>query len=375
MKNYLFILLFLNIGFNSFCQGKKNLPNTDNKFAFEVSGYGSKILKHTTKFIPKITEPSYGFELSASYKTFGTKNWQRALNYPEIGVSYVQSHFGNRDIFGSSYGILPYAKFYISRSKVVDFHAKLGGGLAYITKPYDIKTNPTNNVIGSKINTLVQFRLGLDFHLTKEVDLMLAGSFMHYSNSSTQAPNLGINIPSGNIGVIYKPKHFETEYIKEQDKTIFQKKNEYAFKFGLGMREKNPRGAKFPTYSLALQYGRYFGYANKLLAGVLVSFDQYEYDFMIVQEIDEDKNQVFRSIDWSAYLGYEMMLGNVGLSFIVGAYVYDPGFTGAPIWAKPGVTYYFPGFGKQKHTPFLGVNMKTHYFTAQYVEMNFGIAF
>lgn len=375
MKNYFFIMVLSSLSFNSFCQGKKNLPDSDYKYAFEVSGFGSKILKHTKKFEPLITEPSYGFELSASYKTFGNKNWQRALNYPEIGVSYVQTHFGDANIFGSSYGLMPYSKFYITRSKVVNFHAKLGGGLAIITKPYNIISNPTNNVIGSKLNTMVQFRLGLDFHLTKEVDLQLAGTFIHYSNASTQSPNLGINIPSGNLAIIYKPRQFEVEYIKEQDKTIAQKKNEYTVKFGVGVREKNPRGAKFPTYSLALQYGRYFGYANKLLAGALVSFDQYEYDFMKVQEINEDKNQVFQSMDWSAYLGYEMMLGNVGLNFIVGAYLYDPGFRGAPVWAKPGVTYYFPAFSKEQHRAFLGINMKTHYFTAQYVEINFGVAF
>lgn len=375
MKNLLLIILFFSIGMNSFCQDKKNLPKSDNKFSFEVSGFASKILKHTAKFEPEIKDISWGYELSASYKTFGNKNWQRALNYPEIGISYVQTHFDNGDVFGSSYGLLPFVKYYITRSKIVTFHAKLGGGMAYITKPYDIITNPTNNVIGSKLNTLVLFRLGLDFHLSKEIDFMLAGTFIHYSNASTQAPNLGINIPSGNIGVIYKPKHFETEYINVQDKTLAQKKNEYAFKFFLGMREKNPRGAKFPTYSFALQYGRYFGYANKLIAGTVVSFDQYEYDFMVVQEINEDKDQVFQSMDWSAYLGYEMMFGNVGINFIVGAYLYDPGFRGAPIWARPGVTYYLPGFGKAKHKPFLGINMKTHYFTAQYVEMNFGIAF
>lgn len=363
---------------SSFCQDIKNLPNQDNKFAFEFGGYASKIIKHTQKFEPAITEPSYGFECSASYKTFGQKKWHYALNYPEIGISYLQNHFGNREIFGTSYALMPFTKFYITRSKYVNFHAKLGAGLAYITKTYDPITNPSNNVIGSKLNTVVQFRMGLDFRLHSTVDLQLSGSFMHFSNSSTQAPNLGINIPSGNLAVIYRPNAFKENYSKEKpkmDENVFQKKNEYAFKMSVGLREKNARGAKFPTYSLALQYGRYFGFANKLIAGTLLTFDQYEYDFMVIQEIDDDKNQTLRAMDWSVYLGYEMMLGNVGLQFLVGTYLIDPAFRGAPIYAKPGIAYYFPAFGKQKHHPFLGINMKTHYFTAQYVEMNFGIAF
>ncbi|MGB1019402.1 MAG: acyloxyacyl hydrolase [Chitinophagales bacterium] len=375
MKKILIFIFCFSTASNIFCQGKKNLPKSGYKWSFEVNGFASKILKHTKRFQPEIPALTYGFELNASYKTFGNKNWHRAFNYPEIGVSYIQTHFGNEATLGSAYGFAPFVKYYITRSKVVDFHAKLAGGLAYLTQVYDPIKNPINNVIGSRLNTVVQFRMGVDFHLTKEVDLQFGATFMHYSNSSVQAPNLGINIPSGNLGVIYKPKYFEREYIVEQDKTIFQKKNEYTFKFGLGVNQKFARGANYPAYSFALQYGRYFGYANKLLAGAIVSFEQYEYDFLVNRQIDEDKDQTFRAMDWSAYLGYEMMLGRVGLSFIVGAYIHNPTLGNAPIWAKPGITYYFPGFGKQKHKPFLGINMKTHYFTAQYVEMNFGIAF
>lgn len=371
-----FGLFFLLVCFtqNILCQSKRNLPQNANKIIFETSAYGGKIFKHNSKFLPDITEPSFGFEISAGFKTFGKKNWQHALNFPEIGISYVQSHFGDKDIFGSAYGLLPYAKFYITRSKIVDFYARMGGGLAYITKPFDIVNNPTNNVIGSKINTIVQFRLGLDFHLSQQFDLVLAGSFMHYSNSKSQAPNLGINIPMASVGLRYMPNAFKQEFIQEKNTEDFRKKNEYSFRFSLGFQEMHQRGSKFPVYSLALQYARYFGYANKILAGTIVSFNQVEYDFRLLEEAEQTDNLILSAMDWSVYGGYEILLGKVGVNILIGAYLIDYK-NSIPIYAKPGITYYFLEFGKQKHKPFIGVNMKTHYFVAQYVEMHFGIAF
>jgi len=380
MKKIVLIFLITTLTSNIFCQGKKNLPKSDGKISFELDFYSGKIFKHSSKFLPNVTEMSYGFEFAASYKTFGNKNWQRALNYPEVGVAYIQTHFGNRKIFGETFGLLPFIKYNITRTKYIDFYARLGAGMGYITKAYHPVDNPTNNVIGSNFNSLIQFRMGFDFHLTKEIDLVLAGAFTHYSNSATQAPNLGINLPTLNLGVKYSPKAFDTNYEfigKEEKKKKLKgfKKNEYGFKFSLGMKDKNPRGPKFPVYSLALQYGRYIGFANKLIAGTIVSFDQYEYDFMLIHEIYTDKDQVQQSMDWSLYGGYEMMLGNVGISFLVGAYLIDNGFKGAPVWAKPGITYYLPSFGKGKHKAFVGVNIKTHYFVAQYAEINTGIVF
>ena len=375
LKFILSILFAFSLTTGIFCQGKKNLPKNDAKIAFEANLSSGRILRHNEKFLPSVTQQSYGFEVNASYKTFGDKNWQRALNYPEIGIGYIQTHFGDKEIFGSAYGLLPFVKFNIVRSKPVDFYAKLGAGVSYISKSYHPVSNPLNNVIGSKINSIIQFRMGLDFALYPEVDLVLAGTLTHYSNSSTQAPNLGINLPTVNIGVVYKPKEFTKEYNTEKNLDEFRRKNEYILRLSLGIKDKVARGAKYPVYSGAIQYARYFGYANKLIAGVSFSFDQYEYDFIKIQEIGEEDELIADASGFSVYGGYEMMVGKVGINFLVGTYLYGKVKNDTPLWAKPGITYYFTEFGKHKHKPFVGVNIKTHYFEAQYAEMHFGIAF
>ena len=142
-----------------------------------------------------------------------------------IEVNHIKKRFGDQEIFGSAYGLLPFVKFNIVRSKPVDFYARLGAGLSYISRSYHPVTNPTNNVIGSKINSIIQFRMGLDFAVHPEVDIVLAGTLTHYSNSSTQAPNLGINLPTVNLGVVYKPKQFTTEYNTEKNLDEFRRKN------------------------------------------------------------------------------------------------------------------------------------------------------
>ena len=139
--------------------------------AVTASYYYGTIFKHSSNFLPEVNERSHAVELSFSKITKGAKPWQRKLNYPEIGGAMLIARFGNNDIFGNAYALIPYVKFWLLRRSKVDFYSRIGFGLGYITKPYDRVNNPTNNVIGSKLNNCTQFSFGLDYKVDRRLSI------------------------------------------------------------------------------------------------------------------------------------------------------------------------------------------------------------
>lgn len=375
MKRIVLLLSILLIGSASiFAQQKQFLSTAQSRLVLEGTGQFGTIFKHSTEFLPDVTQFTYNFEASLSVRTFGNKPWQRKLHYPETGVAILHSQFGDDAVFGHGTGIFPHVKFYIKRMKLVDISFRVGTGLAYINKNYHPVNNPINNVIGAKLNNITQLRIGTDFHVTPKMDVVFAANFTHFSNARVQSPNLGINIPAVVLGVRYgvSPKllRYNSDTIPEPTK-----RNEYNYKFSVGISDRGIGGPKYPIYVHTLFYSRYTSPGNKIWLGTSFATNIGEYEFIQIQEIVPEKKQRLQASDWSLFIGDELLLGNVGVNFLVGVYLMDKQFQTAPIYAKLGVNHYFYEFGKNQHKLFYGVNLKTHYSVAEFVEIGAGIAF
>lgn len=333
--------------------------------------YGT-IVKHTERFAAEVSEPSFNLEIGASFRTFGEKPWQRKMHYPEMGISYFYTHYGNRDIFGEAHGLLPHITFWINRGKIADFYFRIGSGLAYITKPYNAVSNPTNNVIGSKINNITQLRFGSNFHVSAKTDITLGFTFTHHSNARTQSPNLGTNIPAIALGVRHTPfsdsHSYNTDTIPKPEK-----RNEYNYRFSMGVTDRAIGGPKYPVYIHSLYYARSTSVANKVWVGATFATNMGKYDRLLNSETQE--KTFYRASDLSLFVGDEIMLGKIGVFFLVGVYLFEPELNYAPIYAKLGANYYFVEFGKNHQKMFVGANLKTHYSIAEYPEIGFGITF
>jgi hypothetical protein len=68
-------------------------------------------------------------------------------------------------------------------------------GIGYITRKYDLETNPTNNAIGSHFNAKVTLKLTATKYFNR---YSLGGGLeiSHFSNGAMTYPNLGLNLPS-----------------------------------------------------------------------------------------------------------------------------------------------------------------------------------
>lgn len=345
------------------------------KYSFEGNYQFGRIIPHNRKFTAKVTGYTQSGELSFYYQTLGEKAWQRKLHYPELGGSFVFVYNADQKTFGNVYMLLAVTKFWIVRSRYIDFYVRVGTGLAFAPRHFNLISNPENVAIGSTLNSADQIRLGLDFKPDPHLQITLGVGFTHYSNAAAQKPNLGVNVPAMTIGVRYFPKVSKDLKYNRSEIPKPGKKNEVMIKLGFAYSEMSTSGGpKYPHYIGTVNYARYTSISNKVLGGFCAEFSQGEHDFARLQ-MDGKYNPTLTALKFSFFAGDEIIMGRVGLFFMAGGYVFNP-TKDTPVYAKLGLNYYFPDFGKNKSTRFfIGANLKTHFFTAQYYEVNTGIAF
>lgn len=352
---------------------QKYKPYEYKQSKFNVSGsyYWGTIVKHNSKFGPDITQKSHGFELSFSKITKGNKAWQRKLNYPEIGGALFMARFGDNEIFGNAIGAFPYAKIWILRRKVVDWYFRMGIGLAYLNKPYHVIDNPTNNVIGSKINNITQLSMGFDFKIRPELSLFTGLNFTHFSNASFQTPNLGINYVAFSTGFRYNPKPqlggYNTDEIPKPKQKNFAK-----LAYSMAFYEyRTPNGPKYPVIEFTGAYARATSIVNRVFGGVYYAFDMGRLEYMHLFGY-EYKNREAHMLGF--FVGDELFLGRVSLDAYVGVYAMKLFEDKTPIFAKLGLNYHAVKFGETKEKSFfISAHMKTHYFVAQYFDVGIGV--
>ena len=341
------------------------------EMAVSASYYYGTIFKHSSNFLPEVSEKSHAVELSFSKITKGAKPWQRKLNYPEIGGAMVFARFGNNEIFGNAYALIPYAKFWLLRRSKVDLYSRIGFGLGYITKPYNRVNNPTNNVIGSKLNNCTQFSFGLDYKVHRRLSFFTALNFTHFSNASFQSPNLGINYLAFSTGLRYLPKPTkngfdETPIPKPIQKNFFRLNGAMAF-----YENRAAGGPKYPIYVVSAAYSRSTSVVNRFFTGVNYAFDVGKKEY-ISQFVVEEK--AIKASDLSIFIGDEIYLGRLSFDALLGIYILNAYDSTPPVYAKLGLNYHAVKFGETKEKSlFIGVHMKTHYSVAQYFDVGLGL--
>jgi len=345
------------------------------QYSLETSYHFGRIIPHNSKFKAPVHDFTHTFELSFYKQTLGEKAWQRKLHYPELGGSFSLSYNGDQKVFGNAYFLMAVAKFWIVRSRYIDFYVRAGSGLAFTPTHFNIKTNPENNAIGSLINSVDQLRLGVDFKMDEHVQVSWAGTFTHYSNAGIQKPNLGVNVPALAVSVRYFFKTSKDLKYNRSKVPKPEKKNEVMIKFGLAVSEGNTyNGPKFPTYIATVNYARYTSVANKVLAGASFEFSQGAYDGIVYYESPTKYSPTVMAMNASLFVGDEILLGKVGLFFVAGGYVFNPRKE-TPVYVKLGFNYYFVQTKNSRTKFFIGSNLKTHFLVAQFYEASLGVAF
>src|SRR5690554_3546874 len=195
MRAVNFFILVVLIGTSLFSQEKSVRPVSISAEPF----YGS-IFEHNPEIQHLITGHPTGFHISYNNKTFGEKEWERRYNYPDWGFSAAY-HNSHNEYLGNAWGVYGHINWYFFNRHVM---VGVGQGVAYITNPYDTRTNYYNNAYGSHIMSTTYAKGSFIWeNLWKGLGVQAGATIYHYSNANVKAPNNSINTLVFSVGANY----------------------------------------------------------------------------------------------------------------------------------------------------------------------------
>ncbi len=305
------------------------------------------------------------FELSYNFHSNGYKGWEQAHRLPTFGIMAVATFNANKDVLGDAFGLagtLTLPKKNWGETGSWSLNNKIAMGLGYVTKRFDLETNPKNIAIGTHLNLLIV--LGTEIQFWHPSYLCTFGiDFTHFSNGGTVKPNLGMNIPSIRFGVSLMTKKalpnlrfldFERNDLELLVKGIFSMKNNYEF-----------QNRVFPAFGLSAHLTKAIGQKYRYVYGLDLSFSEANRQFLA----SSPDQTVMQTLQIGVFNAWELDVQRVVLSVGMGAYVYNPldphGWFYHRIGGRIFITerLYFHGY------------VRSHWAKADYFETGFGYKF
>lgn len=302
-----------------------------------------------------------GVQADFSWKTSGEEAWHQKFNYPEMGISLLQVGLGNPRL-GFGLGLVPFYRLHFVQRPRFEWNLQMGGGLGYITRKWDRTDNYKNVMIGSHWNACILFESHVKWKLSPRLTSTIGTSFIHFSNGSTEQPNLGVNAPTLSVGFNYGFQPFERADIPQTHREIPQQ--DVVITLGGFIKSEEARDDFYPASTLRFEYGKTTrNKKNRFHASI---------DFMRNEGLSnefEKKDESFAEADlWQigAFLGYSVLFGKGEVITGMGHYVYASKTPNGNLYHRAGYRYHFSSKWMANAT------LKTHFFKADYFE--FGIA-
>ena len=376
----------------TFSQLVDTSANRNRYWIVEYSGHSGRQLK-TYSTLPE-TRYTLINELRLAIQTNGSKVWHEQYGYPQVGVSILVGLLGNPDILGQNITIAPNITFNTGKLKNWCFQPTFGMGFSYFSKPNDPIKNPENLMIGSRITNISYVNFYMRRKLTPQLYLKTGINYFHFSNGHYQLPNIGMNIPSVTVGLIY---HSYSQYPSLETRTYDpDKKIKLNFHIGMGVQEfgtaTGPIGEKkYPVYIISVYLSKRYGKVSNLHLGLNATYYQRFYDYFT-------ENNLFESIEFekssvlSLFLAYEFLAGHFGFVSQGGINFYSPqhnlnfllsdrwmtlnSFLKSYVSTKIGAKYYF--YDTQQRISknlSLGLYLKANFGQADFVETSINYTF
>lgn len=356
---FFFIIVFFLFSFSIYSVGQAGIG-----YSVVPSVLAGSIVRHTPKFLPKPTGFVRAIEVGYQQQTYGLRAWQYERKYPLVGVVGAWYHFGDSAHFGWAAGVSPFIEFRYPIYKNWRGNFGMGMGLAYLNRPFDPIKNPENTAIGTHWNTFIPLKLGVCYALSEHITLVGQLSATHFSNGGIVKPNLGINTVGGQLGVQITP-HPVRSYM--QPDSLYTKDTDWHVStHAFVTTNQLAQGPFYASYGISAGVVRYLTFNNRAVVGVEGEYDgslrTSAFDHGGAQEAtpfgEYSRGMVF--------LGDELLFGKASCLFQLGYYWHKPSTQSTAIYTRIMMRYYL--------TPHIhiGIQVKTHLATAQYIAFGLG---
>lgn len=360
--NKLIIFFFLwGISFSAWTQEKKTSAIDD--FFVNVQ-YGAGITAaHRSSLSSLIKENPYTFNFEMGKATNGQKAWHQIFNYPYLGIGYAHFTLGNNEVFGNANALYGFIDVPYFPEKKLTLDYKIGFGLSYLSKCFNVENNIFNFAIGSHLN--VYFNLAFDLKYRLLNDKLILGTgigLTHVSNGKIQTPNLGLNILDFHISSRYFfGKNRRNKILKTYS---YSKKHSFMIIGAGGAKEYSaPNRGKFFAGNFTTEYE--YRSSNKISWGIGTDIF---YDGVLQDEYKwkEDDAPFLHANRAGLHLTYGFHYHKVNFIIQMGSYLF-------PYNTDDGYFYHRVGFRVPISEHFVAnLTMKTHWARADIVEFGLG---
>lgn len=355
-------------------------------------GVGSVLQNHPA--FPEGNSTALAGEFRFGTKLNGSKPWHKSYRYAEIGLSVSFGSIGNAKVLGNFFSVIPELAIPLKQRKIFSISSTLGMGAAYFDKPYDQVKNPENVVIGSHFTFCAIAGFNFAFKLRENISLCVRPVVYHSSNSHSNLPNVGMNLPVISLGLKYAPSYSD-EVRKADEVQEWDKKIHVNTRIGLAYNEQGGStgptdGPKYPIYLASAFFSKKVSIANKIQTGIEGWYNTGVYDYITSQDFfNDDQKKKSMAIVW--FFGHEFLMGHFSVVTQGGIYLYNPFYkekikrenvtlliekmkTIFP--ARIGLQYYlFDETTRNGKNLFVGIYIKTNLGQADFLDMGIGYNF
>lgn len=347
--------------------GSFSQDNDDLRFRKIVGARASvgKVLIHSRDL--REIKDSYPIGLSAdlAWQFLSRRSWEFCNCYPRAGVVLTGWDFDNRPILGYGLTAMAYVEPVFLTQHRVNLSIRLGGGLAYLTSPFDSTSNPFNLSYSTHINFPLTVGVGIQFRVNKQWIIRAGAAFDHISNGGIHLPNKGINWPVVDLGVDYALQPFDfkararkVDHTPPDPRFRVQGAGFWSFKNAI---PGNPK--QYMIWGGHLKTIYYVGRRSGLSLGTEWVVDGSR---RIRMETDDVEGTYQRG---SILLGHQFLLGRMVFSQELGIYYLDQFKVNDPVYQRFGLTCFLT------ENLFVGFSLKTHRHVADFADLRLGWEF
>jgi hypothetical protein len=367
----LVLLVLLVCTHRAFAQGEHKLFN--HNLYIEGKVYYGFLYAHHLE-LERYNAHFPAFEINVHQLTFGKREWERAFNYPIVGLSFWYSGLGGSAELGSAFALMPYINFPLYKHKNFSFNFRFAIGAGYLTNRFDRINNYKNLAIGSHLNAGVNMMFEARYRINTYLSASAGICLQHFSNGSLKMPNYGLNAPMLNVGLAFKPAR-ENKYITDR---YYPPTEPYSailthaieFNFGGAIGYKNMQqvlGENFVVYHIYENTFYQVSRKSKWGLGFDLSYDPSQIVILEQQGTYVDNNwQVVRP---GINAAYQLVLSKIGFIFNLGIYLGGKERSNGPLYEKISLQYNF------SKNFFANIMLKVHFGRADYVGWGLGYKF
>ncbi len=342
------------------------------KLFINLSGHYGFIIPHHKNMEYLIKRHVFAGELDYVFQTNGEKRWEKIYNHPEKGLGFYCADLGNPDQLGEALGLFPFINLQLNSSKKFKLCFRVGDGLGIVTKPYNRIKNHKNNINGSMLNTFISLRLNSVFYPWKNIRMETGIGLTHLSNGAYATPNLGINIPTINIGLSVFQKNLAPAGKTAPADTANKNNSRKYFIMAVvaaGPNQNSPPGGKtYGAYTFYTGVWRSAGEKSRFCLGT-DAFYEFSNIYYAINDTLYDTSKKINTLQLGTRLGYELVIGKVSLPVEMGYYWFSKITTIGHFYHRIGIRYQV-----SKHI-MINYSLRTHWVTAENLEIGLGYKF